>query len=161
MLFQYDAGDDTWKAYSCYFENDWYSSSEDLPPESILTRNQAKEIADCNTNFLPDSGVIYDGTVYPGTRFSITCVADSWVSDIANQTYTGSAITPAPRVVWNDRTLVKGIDYTVAYANNTNVGTATVTITGKGNFAGTVTKKFKIIPKSLKSGWVAIIPNQS
>ena len=37
-----------------------------------------------------------------------------------------------------------GTHYTVAYSNNINIGTATVTITGKGNYAGTITKNFTI-----------------
>ncbi|MCR5134416.1 MAG: hypothetical protein K6B12_02150, partial [Clostridiales bacterium] len=58
--------------------------------------------------------------------------------------YTGAAITPAVTVTDGAATLTKGTDYTVAYANNTNVGTATITITGSGEYAGTVKKTFKI-----------------
>ena len=43
--------------------------------------------------------------------------------------------------------LKNGKDYTVSYKSNKNVGTATVVITGKGNYTGTVTKTFKINPK--------------
>ncbi|MCQ2566859.1 MAG: chitobiase/beta-hexosaminidase C-terminal domain-containing protein [Mogibacterium sp.] len=57
-------------------------------------------------------------------------------------TYTGKAKTPA--VIING--LVKGTDYTVSYANNTKVGQATVTVTGIGNYEGTVTKNFIIKP---------------
>lgn len=42
------------------------------------------------------------------------------------------------------RTLAKGTDYTVTYADNINAGTATVTVTGEGNYSGTVTRTFKI-----------------
>ena len=48
------------------------------------------------------------------------------------------------------KTLKKGTDYTVSYKNNTNVGTATVTITGKGNYTGTVKKTFKITKANVK-----------
>ncbi len=48
-------------------------------------------------------------------------------------TYTGSALTPAPTVTLGGQTLVKDTDYTVAYADNTDAGTATITVTGKGN----------------------------
>lgn len=41
--------------------------------------------------------------------------------------------------------LVYGEDYTISYANNVNVGTATATITGKGNYQGTLTYDFKIV----------------
>lgn len=59
--------------------------------------------------------------------------------------YNGGAITPAVgSVVLNNTTLVKDTDYTVSYTNNTNVGTATVTITGKGNYTGTASTTFTI-----------------
>ena len=41
--------------------------------------------------------------------------------------------------------LVKGTDYTVAYANNIEPGTATATVTGQGYYTGTVTKNFTIV----------------
>ena len=40
--------------------------------------------------------------------------------------------------------LTEGTDYTVEYQNNLDAGTASVLITGKGNYAGTVTKTFEI-----------------
>ena len=72
------------------------------------------------------------------------------VGSISDQTYTGSAITPAPVLskILNGSskyTLVKDTDYTLSYSNNTNVGTATITATGKGNFTGTKIITFKIV----------------
>ena len=66
----------------------------------------------------------------------VTLEKDSYV-------YDGTAKEPAVTVVLNQETLT-GNDYTVAYTNNTNVGTATVTISGQGNYAGTITKNFTI-----------------
>ena len=48
--------------------------------------------------------------------------------------------------------LEKNTDYSVNYANNTDAGTAKIIIKGKGIFAGTVTKTFKINPKNITSG---------
>ena len=62
----------------------------------------------------------------------------------AAQTYTGSALRPAVSVKAGGRTLSQGRDYDVSYANNTNPGTATVTVTGKGNYTGRATGSFKI-----------------
>ena len=61
--------------------------------------------------------------------------------------YTGKKLTPSVTVKYNNKTLKKDVDFTVSYKNNKNVGTATVVITGKGNYTGTVTKTFKINPK--------------
>ena len=65
------------------------------------------------------------------------------IDPIADQPYTGSAITPAPEVKDGTTTLVKGKDYTVS-CTDTYVGTATLTITGKGNYTGTTTANFTI-----------------
>ncbi len=62
-------------------------------------------------------------------------------------TYTGTAHTPAVSVKDGGETLAADTDYAVAYSNNINAGTATVTITGKGNYSGTPSKTFTIAPK--------------
>ena len=58
--------------------------------------------------------------------------------------YDGKAKKPGVTVKLNGKTLKSGTDYTVSYSNNTKVGTATVKITGKGNYTGSVSKTFKI-----------------
>lgn len=69
---------------------------------------------------------------------------------ITNKAYTGKAITPAVTVKDGSKKLTEGTDYTVSYKNNTKIGTATATITGKGDYSGTKTVKFKIVPKKAK-----------
>lgn len=69
------------------------------------------------------------------------------VADIPDQTYTGSAIEPTVVVTNGETTLTLDTDYTIEYSDNTNAGTATVTIKGKGNYSGTVEKTFTIVPK--------------
>ena len=59
-------------------------------------------------------------------------------------TYNGTPRTPSITVRDGGSLLREGTDYTTAYKNNTNAGTATVTITGKGGYTGTVTKNFTI-----------------
>lgn len=58
--------------------------------------------------------------------------------------YTGSPITPAVSVTLKNTQLVEGRDYTLAYTDHTNAGTATVTVTGKGNYTGEAKKTFVI-----------------
>ncbi|MBQ3370722.1 MAG: fibronectin type III domain-containing protein [Mogibacterium sp.] len=65
----------------------------------------------------------------------------------AAKVYTGKAIKPAPVVFWEGLTLTEGQDYTVTYKNNLNVGTASVTVKGKGAYTGTIKKTFRINPK--------------
>ncbi|MBQ0018827.1 MAG: hypothetical protein KBS63_06480 [Clostridiales bacterium] len=65
-----------------------------------------------------------------------------------NICYDGTPKAPAVTVKNSlDQTLVKGVDYEISYKNNTKVGKATVTVTGTGNYKGTITKTFKINPK--------------
>lgn len=60
-------------------------------------------------------------------------------------TYTGSPITVKSLALRRGKTTLKnGVDYTVQYKNNKNIGTATVKITGKGNYRGSVSKTFAI-----------------
>ena len=67
------------------------------------------------------------------------------IADIDDQPYKGSAIEPAVVITYEGSALVKDGDYEVTYSNNTVVGTATITITGKGNYAGTTSKTFNIV----------------
>ena len=60
------------------------------------------------------------------------------------QIYTGAALEPALTVVYNGVTLAAGADYDVAYANNVEVGTASYTVTFKGNYTGTASGTFAI-----------------
>ncbi|MFT3952176.1 MAG: CAP domain-containing protein [Oscillospiraceae bacterium] len=60
-------------------------------------------------------------------------------------TYTGVACKPTVKISG----LTAGTDFTVSYKNNTAVGKATATVTGKGNYTGTKTLTFKIVPKSV------------
>ena len=68
------------------------------------------------------------------------------VSGISTKAFTGKNITQSITVKYNGKTLKNGTDYTVSYSNNKNIGTATVKITGKGSYTGTITKTFKINP---------------
>jgi len=75
-----------------------------------------------------------------------------------DMTYSGSAITPSITVT-DGSTLIMGTDYTLGYSNNTDAGTATVTVSGKGNYEGSVTKDFTI--KAKTSFTVANIADQT
>ncbi len=82
------------------------------------------------------------------------------VSEIPDQVYSGSAITPAVDISYKDTALVKGSDYSLAYSNNTNAGTASVTISGKDFFQGSRAVNFNILPKDMDGVTIAAIPDQ-
>ena len=83
--------------------------------------------------------------------FAISCIPISRavVAEIGDETYNGSEHRPEPKVTLDGTALKKDIDYTLSYASNTNAGTATVTVTGKGNYAGSVTSGFEIAPAAI------------
>ena len=83
-------------------------------------------------------------------EFRITrSVSDLRIEPIGDCEYTGAPITPTVTVTENDKTLELGVDYEVSYKNNTNVGTATVVITGRNGYSDNVETSFRIIPKSI------------
>jgi hypothetical protein len=83
------------------------------------------------------------------------------IEDIANQTWTGSAITPAVVVKDGTTTLIKDADYTVSYSDNTAIGTATVSVTCIGNYSGSGNKTFSIIQKNISSATIENIADQT
>ena len=74
--------------------------------------------------------------------------------------YDGKAKKPGVTVKLNGKTLKNGTDYTVSYSNNTKVGTAKVTITGKGNYTGSVSKTYSI-KNDFKKATISGISNKS
>ena len=78
--------------------------------------------------------------------YALPDLTKATIAAIGTRTYTGAAIKPALKVTCQGTTLSAGVDYTVAYANNTNVGRATVTVTGIGACSNTTSASFLILP---------------
>lgn len=104
-----------------------------------------------NTNAGTATAVITGKGKYAGaekkTQFTIAPAAISSASiSCEDQIYTGQGVTAQPVVTFNGKTLALGIDYYISgYSNIVNVGTATVTVKGKGNFTGTAKGTFRIV----------------
>lgn len=92
-----------------------------------------------------------EGSNYSGSRDVTYYITSSGVTieNIADQTYTGSAIEPTIVVKDGSQTLTKGTHYDVVYSNNINVGLATVYAIGKGSYSFNQSKIFNIVPKSV------------
>ena len=102
-----------------------------------------KAIIEASTNYNGGEATA-DFTIEPKT------LAGSMIASITAAKYTGNAITPEPAVT-DGTALVKGTDFAYDYEKNKAVGTATVKITGKGNYKGTVSKNFTITKADAKS----------
>ncbi|MBR4555246.1 MAG: leucine-rich repeat protein [Ruminococcus sp.] len=117
---------------------------------AIKVKTKSGKSATCQVN------VVETGTSSTDS-YTAQSLEGATVESISNKAYTGSAIKPDPAVTLNTCTrLVKGEDYTISYSNNTNVGTATLKITGKGAYKGTITKTFKIVDVDLAHGKASI-----
>lgn len=99
----------------------------------------------------------YGGTKTVTFRISQRDIGLGRIAKIADQNWTGKSVTPALNVLDNGRTLTSGTDYTATYANNVEKGTASVTVTGKGNYLGTLSATFTIVtpqfPDVPKTHW--------
>ena len=77
-------------------------------------------------------------------------LADAQISGIkASYPRTGKAIEPKPVVSLGGATLQEGTDYELKYKKNTNAGTATITVRGVHDYAGTAQTTFTIKPSPL------------
>lgn len=133
-------------------------TGKEWKPEVAVSFNDAALTADT------DYTVSYENNINAGTaKIIITGIGDHFTGStektftinsaeisgctfapIADVTYNTEAHTPEVTVAISGRTLEADKDYTVSYASNINAGTATVTVTGKGNFTGTASKTFTI-----------------
>ena len=92
-----------------------------------------------------DANHINSDTLSVDVTIAAKTLTEEMIADIADQIYTGHAVEPEVTVKHGDKVLVLDTDYTIAYTNNIKVGTASVSITGKGNYTGTVTKEYSIV----------------
>ncbi len=76
-----------------------------------------------------------------------TDISTLTISKPSNKTYTGKNRKASVTVKNGSTTLKNGTDYTLTYKNCKNIGTASVTITGKGDYSGSKTLTYKIVPK--------------
>ncbi len=78
-------------------------------------------------------------------------IENAVIPTIADQTYTGNEILPEISITLDGVILIKDVDYTVKYENNTEKGVATVVISGIGNYSGVAKQSFNIVKNSVYS----------
>ncbi len=156
-------------------KEDWYDSNvvtftytmpetgevlpEDIPQGGVDAIPEGIWIAGVDTEYTFTGKGGYDGTrIVMLTITEATLMSKVSITKIKNQVYTGEAIEPEVTVKNGKTTLVKGTDYTVSYDNNVNVGKATVTVTGMGNYVGTKSITFNITGTAISKAKVTGIP---
>ena len=98
---------------------------------------------------MKDSNGTYSGN-YAGYRLVtfdiIADIEDAVVGQVADQAYTGKPIRPGVSISFEGTPLVEGSDYTISYINNTNVGIASYSIVGTGDYlSGSIAGSFRIL----------------
>ncbi len=88
----------------------------------------------------------YAGTKKVAFRITGTSLKGAAVTGIAGggYDYTGTALEPAVTVTSGGKRLWEGTDYELSYSDNTDAGTASVTVQGINAYTGTVKKTFRI-----------------
>lgn len=138
-----------------------YSLSGQLLSEYEHYEVSYKNNTDCGVATVTVTGVgEYAGVVNVNFNITKKNVSDLSYAEIPDVTYSGEAHTPDPVIYFGNKLLVKGVDYTVSYSANINVGRVTITITGIGNFTGTKVIYFNIIANSSPFS-VPVIGNQT
>ncbi len=87
----------------------------------------------------------YRGTARLSFDIRYDLVSRGGITAIANQQLKNGVAKPLPTVTYDGRVLTAGQDYSLSYANNTESGRATVSVTGVGDYAGTISRTFEIV----------------
>ena len=143
--------------------NQTYTGNEIKPSISVSYSDESLDKTDYTVSYsnninvgtakvsVTGTGVFKYLTSKAGFEIVSRKISDTVIPEISDREYTGKAITPEINVVYNGITLKKGVDYTVSYSDNTELGTATVTVKGIGNFKGEAKASFEIVEKGGQS----------
>ena len=125
-------------------------NSTTTAPKDAGTYKVTYKVREDNDNYIGEK--TYTFTIFP------KAVTADMIGAMADETYTGSPITPQPVVMDGNTILTSGADFDFSYNENINAGkdTATLTITGKGNYTGTAIRKFTISPKDIKGAAIKL-----
>ena len=171
----YDSGLTFDKNTSIDFNNYWEGSTSNLGEQSnwvdsfvdlTFVAKHAGELIMTNTLNQVDTDESAELVDLWETSFSTSSYSSSRsitlgdlsnsLASISDQNYLGgTAITVSPTVTLNSNTLVEGTDFTTTFSNNTSTGTASLTVTGIGNYIGSKTVEFNIInPEPITSNLI-------
>ena len=143
--FEYTGQEQTY-VLSNFADAAYYTVSDTMKRTNAGSQNVTVQLKDKNNTVWEDgtdADKTYVFTIAPKPLSKVT------IGDFLDQTYTGLSIRPAVTPADGNTALTEDTDYTVSYGANTNVGKATITVTGKDNYTGTVSKEWNITPAGL------------
>ncbi|MCI8589145.1 MAG: hypothetical protein HFE77_00280 [Clostridiales bacterium] len=144
VIYSYNPTDDNWTAPNFYTNSYWSADGLELPPELILSRQEAEALVKgTDGSRIPESGLVYDGTEPPGTPFTTTYVTGIELPESATVELKGNAtltatVNPADAfdgwVKWTSSnpevvTVYATIDSQKATLTGKSEGTAVITAT--------------------------------
>ncbi|WP_443730413.1 InlB B-repeat-containing protein [Slackia isoflavoniconvertens] len=159
--FEYDGTEKTVSGYDFSASNELYKNTdfEFTGNDSVSATNagtydmelKSEDFKNTNSNFSKVTFVLVDGqlTITPK---SVDPEAGKGMSvgKLPNVTYNGESQKQKPEVKDGNTLLTEGIDYTLVYSKDTtNVGTVTVTVEGKGNYAGEAEVAYEIMKRQV------------
>lgn len=103
----------------------------------------------------------YSGSIKKTFKISAQKLSENMIERFpANVTYSksGATVDTLLKLSYAGNVLVKGMDYTLKYKGNKDMGDATVIITGKGNFAGTITLNYMVVGKPVSELNITVKP---
>ena len=159
--FEYDGTQKTVSGYDFSASNELYKSTdfEFTGNDSVSATNvgtygmelKSEDFKNTNGNFSKVTFVVVDGqlTITPKSVDPESGKGMS-VGDLPNVTYNGKSQKQKPEVKDGNTLLTEGVDYELVYTEDTtNVGTVTVTVKGKGNYAGEAKVAYEIMKRQV------------
>ena len=131
----------------------YYTVSDTMKRTNAGSQNVTVQLKDKNNTVWKggtDADKTYVFTIAPKPLSKVT------IGDFPDKTYTGLSIQPVVVPEDGNTALTEDRDYTVSYGANTNVGKATIRVTGTGNYTGTVSKEWNITPAVLTISGVTV-----
>lgn len=125
---------------------DFADSSSYAGSDSTVADEPAQNDIPSDNAASPDYSSSQEDSASPNA--ALYDISSAVISEISPQEYTGWQVCPFFTVT-ADKLLTRDVDYTVEYSNNTEPGTALITITGIGEYTGTVTASFDIVISEL------------
>lgn len=103
------------------------------------------------TPFTETTAITLDYDIYASYKEeqAVYQMQSTVITAIKNETYTGERILPEIIVKNGSTLLSENQDYLISYRDNTNAGTATVTLTGIGDYEGVKRTTFRILPRNI------------
>ncbi len=159
--FEYDGTQKTVSGYDFSASNELYKSTdfEFTGNDSVSATNvgtygmelKSEDFKNTNGNFSKVTFVVVDGqlTITPKSVDPESGKGMS-VGKLPHVTYDGKSQKQKPEVKDGNTLLTEGADYTLSYSKDTtNVGTVTVTVEGKGNYAGEAEVTYEIMKRQV------------